>query len=340
MRALLLLLLAVCLAGTAAAQVMDTPVKTLSGCTLFHQTSPAQATLKVEWDWSGYCVNGLTEGLGVLTSTYEQTEGKRSILSKMTVRYHQGMPFGFGSMTMESLKQKINYFYTDGIRHLSLGVAFKGTESLVSTDDAPLPEMDFSQTAPGKGIATDKQVVMYSETSCALHSKLPQFADCGFSPEKKNYQIYLLTIYQRTPDGMLGPDPQVVLCPDPRSAAGCEETVRRVVTPMAKEIMAAIEADRPSYQRKLAAMQATIAPQLQAERNRKQQAATALANEERARAEKLAQAGPGELFVLADEAKSRNDKAGARAALRALIKRFPDHALAKSAAAELLNNGD
>jgi TolA-binding protein len=104
--------------------------------------------------------------------------------------------------------------------------------------------------------------------------------------------------------------------------------------------MAFIEENRPAYLRRLAAMQAAIAPLVQAETSRKQQAAAVQAAETRARTDKLAQAGPGELFVLADEYKSQNDKAGARAALRALIKRFPDHALAKSAAAELMNGGD
>lgn len=91
--------------------------------------------------------------------------------------------------------------------------------------------------------------------------------------------------------------------------------------------------DRPRQEREQTeARQATELERLRRERAEREQAA---AERERQFHAELQHANPGQLYALADQWREQGDADKARQALRAMVTRFPDHALTASAVSQL-----
>lgn len=136
------------------------------------------------------------------------------------------------------------------------------------------------------------------------------------------------------------------LCSDPTSLAGCMGEYRQAVEPLldiSRQIIAGHLANYANEPAELEAMMqpwmaaleqhnAAVSAQMEAEAS----AARALDEEERAAfTASLQTANAGELFAMADEQAEQDDIAGAREALRALIRRFPNSPLVGPAAERL-----
>lgn len=103
---------------------------------------------------------------------------------------------------------------------------------------------------------------------------------------------------------------------------------RRAVAERAQQLQAQQQKEE---QEKRAAQDRTRAEQAALEQRRRDEAAAADA----AYRQSLASMNPGQLFARADELASSGDRVRAREVLRTLVSRFPDHALAATAAQQL-----
>jgi TolA-binding protein len=182
---------------------------------------------------------------------------------------------------------------------------------------------------------------------------------------EKNFDIYVVRTLTTG-----GPKPvhTTTACPEPKVLKSCEPLWQQIADPVIKEmqpVIAAAEAADKTRRQQLTSLNSmhvlnqrihAMAQSADAEKDLERRKAAAKAAEadaenkrkaaadaERAAADKaerafkarLAMLNAGQLFVLADELKAEGKTTQAREALRTLIVRFPDHALASNAATTL-----
>lgn len=139
---------------------------------------------------------------------------------------------------------------------------------------------------------------------------------------------------------------KVTLCSEPTSLAGCAPEYAAAVAPVLAQAREVIAAHRDNAENEAGRIEAFMRPWMDTYRDRVaslrfDEESAALARKQAAEAEQakfaagLETLGVGALFALADEMAEAGDTAKARQALRTLIQRFPDNALAAQAAAQL-----
>src|SRR5688572_23533602 len=309
--------------------------------------------------WTGDCPNGLAHGLGALMP--------REYLPT-TIDYKT--EFFYGRELSRSLhpdvftgSSNLNYRMPDKTmltvpawRDPFTPRFGKQDEGSVATE---LQFMLLSQDAEGAYRAKTTTVAAVIEP-CTLLEKKP-----GGRSFPNMYDIHAVKVV-RSGEGAVKVEHHA--CPEPGTARGCEVLWQQIAGPVIQEIqprIAEAEALDKSRRERLTSLNSVfvlnarihqMAQSAQAEQDVERRKAAALAAQqeiarkrdadlakERAQAEqaarafkaKLATLNAGQLYVLGDELKTAGKTADARDAFRALITRFPDHALASNAATAL-----
>ena len=294
---------------------------------------------RFRWEWLGACVGARAQGPG--TMTVNAVDGSYGVQTRTLA--HAGLAFGYRA-DISTFRQPqgvpatpampVNVFF----RHAGQWVRFTdgwGLSTQGLTGDQlpmPLPQRVAVRPVELASLHSGRRMLMLMPSQCILHPKIP---GCTDNPERKVYQL-TETILGDTPGANRR---QSTDCPDPFSLPSCAALIEQRAASLRDEVLAFIAAARPDHEARLQRMRDTLsqaAPATPANAAAPASArdATAPAAAKLPAAD-LDQLGVGALFALADEAQARGDKAGARAALRTLLRRFPNHKLAERAAALL-----
>ncbi len=276
------------------------PRQTIEGCGL-HGWSTLNGTDDPA-SWSGDCVDGLAQGLGIVRRKWKglNTNGTLEIKSM----FHRGKQFGFMHIkTLLEDGEKEHWAFNWEGKSVSIqGLGLQGDDSLLSNAADVMPRRAMVLNKLASVGVTEKLTFM--DASCFIDHK--RFDGCGNEVGKQNFTVYF---FQR---GAVGHSERF-FCPIPRDKASCESLAATLVAPYVAEMEAFIRANIPAVQARIVEMQG------------------AKADSER----RLNTAPVGELLAMADEYMSKGNRASARVALRKLMGRFPDHKLAGVAATML-----
>jgi hypothetical protein len=316
-------------------QATEAIVKTKDGCGFVVAAEAARYMEKVvaASEWGGTCVQGLAMGA---------SQGPGA-----TVWMHWGRRFGLESNTYNG-KQFERFYWGDKsveVPELADDGAHWPAEQK-SYDDAPVVYRMFKDV--------EGNLIFSQKVSCILADVVSAGGALRGCKIKKPFGIFRIETRLKSPGGSTT---KSVLCPDPRTPKGCDalwaqlagpffERSRSFVTDNTPKVEA-LKREMPTLIAKAQAAALVAAQQREAEAKRESAAAAAEAArlaelkdaEERQFRQLLAQGGPGQLFTLADRLSTEGKTDQAREARRALISRFPDHALAATAATQLTNGG-
>ena len=312
-----------------------------SGCTVHLSRDlvpPTTPGMKRTISWDGACIGGSARGLGTLSVEFVIDTGiERASPTKSSSRQTMigGRPFGY----MGLYHTTGSYSYTVpqsvpgiGFVHEGLEVAFSEGWGLslqgieVGGTTMKIPDIAPVTTRRNQFIKNGYKTLMLMGSSCLLHKTLPS---CNgweegvvFELAEFNDSLPALARYEKR---------RITYCADPHEIKSCAPLVERLGAPLRADILALIQRAKPEVegilQRMTAFSMATAGPSAPV--------ATAPAVQTAAVAIDVEKLSVGALFSAADEAAVKGDKVGARAALRALIRRFPDHPLAATAAKQL-----
>lgn len=330
------------------AQDVQELVKTTNDCSVYISSAIVKAKSvnpnKTEISWRGECINGLAEGVGDLQTTDRYGQGANVIANRFTQRtkMRAGNIFGFSKDSFNSGSTVIvswSFKYND--RTISFnGLGLQGDDAILANNDNNLPQRlnDVSQINKriwDSGIGD----MSFTSASCAYHKS--QFPECEFGGEPaQNYQVHFY-VYRaanaspRVPGAKMFEGSALTFCPQPRNLGSCAQIAAQVTEPIVRGAENFIKESMPGVRAMEGEMRKVLAARDQEKATVSAAAAREQASANAAFEAKISKAGVGELFAMADEFKSKGDLNRARAALRQLMGRFPDHKLATQAAAIL-----
>lgn len=316
--------------------------------------------------WSGACPNGLAHGFGALLPR-AQLLSKVDWVSEL-IDSEQEYAYGRELKTFrepDSQAASMVYRYVDASTHVQIPA---WPDPFVprwgdAYNDEPATRLQVMTSIPS---ATDgKNDVRIESVTAARFGCMRLTGDkprgCSYD---NDFIVYLIQI--STYAGAM--KTEETLCPDPRSSTRCGELWQRIAGPYIDRIKAtrdAVLAQNAARTSELAKLNTThvlnwrisdMARQAEAQKAQQQRQAAAHAAEAQVAKEKAAAAdaakkaeektqrdfknkiatlNAGQLYVWADELKVAGKPQQAREVLRAIIARFPNHALAANAAAAL-----
>lgn len=315
-------------------------------CAFIFKTSPALDVAKTRADWAkltwdGPCRYGLAHGKGMFgePQTLASLRGM-NVSVESEAYYGRLLP---GSVTRQA----------DG--RIERMVTANGASASMRSLGATYAPVWGPSADPGAG----SQLTIYENndfTAVATWSQTCQWYDQNkMTPEERlankgcrsetQHRIYMIWVF--TKNDTKG---RHFYCPDVRSPVGCEgvwqgqvsslipraQTIEAQSRMQAGEIRARVDGLMRDYESRLAAAESA---RRQAEANRIAEQRAAVERADEAFRQGLATKNAGELFALADEQRAAGDNDKARAALRALVSRYPDHPLAVTAAQQMSSMG-
>ncbi len=316
-------------------------VRTGAGCELLLQDKEAaeMSAQRMRWDWEGACVGGRAQGPG--TMTLNAADGNFRVAMRTLV--HAGLAFGYrvntstsrlpeGVPAMPAQPQSVGFIHAGQAVSFTDGWGLS-TQGLAGDQlQMPLPQRVALRPVEYAALRSGRRMLMLLPSPCIIH---PKVAGCADNPERKVYQL-TETLFGDSPRAQ---QRQSTDCPDPLSLPSCTALMEQRAAPLRDEILAFLAAARPEHEARVQRMRETLSQAAATPPATTTPAVAPVAARSDAAtpapAADLEQLGVGALFALADEAQARGDRPGARAALRALLRRFPSHALAERAAALL-----
>lgn len=340
----------------AFAQLPQVMVKTTTGCSVATDAATQKIITEdskssLTWEWTGDCAGGAASGAGVLRQNWKLGAGDfaSESISTRTGQMHQGRFYGFSKFEYRSesnnsaLRNRFSPSYAFEFLDQSLSIGGLGliaTDAVLDPAGNALASRGFDWSRDVMSIGTSKLgSLVLMKTHCGLDKN--RFPECGFGEGQQKYDVFRFT--QRPPNNFTEttPDPSKVVntyCPDPRDRNSCSDLAAQLSKPYVEAIEAFLVASLPKLtdiDGQVRSAGAELAKRRSDEAAAKAQAAERAAQDQaKARADfdaKIDAASVGELFALADEFKSKGGKDNtqqARAALRKLISRFPEHKLA------------
>lgn len=323
--------------------------------------------------WDGACVNGVADGEGLTVNTELQFSG--SPIVGVRQRYYQGRLSPFLSenvVTSGASIASISRIYAIKTDQGSMSmVVLNGRNGTV---EAPVvwSQIPAASETPIESLASASDGVSRSLTYLLTSFCLPENV-AEFAPEEQRQARDLCRdgrgrgFHIQVSEYDMAAQQNVTrryVCDRPATAAGCAATWNRLTAPYHEQWNAVIAgapaahaawlAEREQH-RMEAGQRRAEAEQLAAEEARRARAkedeaqavkdrvnaeaearaAEARVREQAAFEERLSALNAGQLFTLADEMLEAGQTDRARAALRALVNRFPDSPLAATAAQQL-----
>lgn len=340
--------------ASAWAQRATVMVKTTLGCSVavdpnslkvMSETPNSSST----WAWSGDCIDGLGTGRGVLRHVWKTGAGDYAYetVTVQTGQMHRGQFYGFVKHQFQtnSSNAELRKTYQPGYAFILFdrmvgisGLGLIASDAVLDPAGDALPVRGFEWGRELMSIG-DSQIgnLMLMKVHCGLDKQ--RFPECGFGEGEQKYEVYRFT--QMSPAiGSTGAPPpsSYTYCPNPRDRNSCSGLAVQLSQPFVDSIEAFLLDSLPKL--KDIDGQTRKAGAELAKKRADEAAAKALAAERAAQADarvradfdaKLDQATVGELFAMADEYKSKGGKDNllkARAVLRKLVARFPEHKLA------------
>lgn len=321
-----------------------------SGCTVqvdnaMLQSAGPETRLVVLWD--GPCVGGSARGLGTLS--VEGVSGAYKWQTSFRQTTLGGLPFGYRSLS--SFMNSIKFDAVPGYRFVHDGTELVFSEGWglslqgvgVGASVVKVPEAAPVNTFLNQVIGNGLKTLMLMESNCLIHQALPVCTGKG------NSQFFAIVEFDDTrPAATRFSTRRTIPCPDPQNITSCVSLVNQLGAPLVRDIVAFIQRAKPDVEDMLRRMAAPVTV------DAGQPAPAAPLATTPGVSRPMAEAAPpqresspnpssidlerlpvGALFSAADEAAAKGDKAAARSALRALIRRFPDHPLAATAAKQL-----
>jgi hypothetical protein len=348
----------------ATAQNEMVLIKSESGCSFYALVAMSEGfkaipDIKMTWRWSGECVGDLAQGMGRATMAYSN----QFVTGSMSIQqhYHAGYPLGYGRHTAKSgnFSSESWLFSYQGKMVGFNGMGLEGSESLVSSPTILMPTENPSALKKNDNLFTPTRNIQFLGSHCGLHKA--RFSDCGFGEGEKKHEVYLLTEMQRTGNPKADyAARKETFCPNPLDGASCVGFASTMTAPHRAEVLAFIAQSKAGVDETFVRMNAVLvaagkaAPNAAAGSNQRAAipvngsttlgitvsgitAPGAIArSSDPAFMQSLNTYTVGQLFSMADDYESKSDKPTARAILRKLIERFPDHALAGLAAKQLV----
>lgn len=302
---------------------------------------PTEDGEKISWERKGSCMGGLAQGDWTIRRTSRSAHSQS--IQELRSYFHAGRPFGFMRWQSkynsamegqpETSSENIEWsLHTDagwlaGFNAPMVRYTERDFESRKLPTFQPITELPRRNTH----VSHAGEKVLLLESSCVIDQDT--FRDCPeYSENKRPYEVYQV-IYSAFNPGRVAPIAQKKeYCPDPRTPTGCEMQVEALAAPVRSKVKTLVEASRPYLDVMYARMDATL------------RAATA-AKDSATRPKTprpvirsipdFNSLSVGALYAYADETEASGDLENARGALRALLRRFPDHGLASVAAKRL-----
>jgi hypothetical protein len=277
-----------------------------------------------EMAWSGECRAGLAHGWGALAKPADMAS-----MSGFKQRAY------WGRMLVTTIWPSING--GDALRSYSID-----GESVMFDDvaDPFSPAWNKDSIIDRNLMGPDGTRVNTTASSCFIDRR--RFRGCSFNDD---FTVYGIDVQSKDQDKA-----STSWCPDPRTPQGCEalwqEKAGSVIAGI-RRVTAKLEAREGALISQLDALYGPWAMQwasqqaAEADRQARQQTAEAerIASQKqqanRAFTAKLATQNAGQLFVLADSLRTQGDEQKSRQVLLALIERFPNNALAATAAQQV-----
>lgn len=335
--------------GTETVRLAD-----ITDCSVFWSKAEALAYIKderVKWTGKGACVGGMAEGLWTLRRDSAFPIGdeiKPLGWSEKLAYFHAGHPFGWVRKVDVSQDHDASAIDMIGenakppewVRQVPMiqllgeraGVMFSDAVWGIRYSAQDLAQRqwpDFSgkftpQSLQGQGLgalvgAASAGGAVFTKTRCAIEKGM--FPECSFEAGKPNFHIYY---FLQSPAGG-GRAGNKAYCPEPRQFSSCAAMGEAMAAPMRATMQEAAEKFRDGIAAQFQRMDETL----------KLASGASPAAPPPAAAADLDALPVGGLYAAADEALQRGDKPAAKAALRALLRRFPDHPLAVVAAQQL-----
>jgi len=310
-------------------------VKTKSDCEVRVPKMPDfGARVRYEYNWGGACVGGMAQGTGELSITVTGQFGASTTTSTQT--FNAGIPFGYQftpqtTMAMGMVMPRAVGFMHDG-QSVSFtegwGLSIDGLagDGLSMNLPAPAP----ITVRPMQRITAGTQTLLLMKSSCLLHKDRLPTCNKDADPEREVFEFS---------ETQVGGDPQAnfrnrvrTYCPDPHQLASCTPLAQQLGAPYRTQVMAFLQRSKPEVDALLRRVRDAVPTATSSPGNVAAAPPSAAAIPGAGSLETMS---VGALFAAADEMASKGDKPGARAALRALLRRFPDHALAATAAQQL-----
>ena len=281
---------------------------------------------KEEWSWSGACVGGTAFGPGTLKTRFP---GPGQITEFKQLTLDGGFPVGYEYTWIEQQDTPGRtmtrvMFWSDG-RGVSFSQGWGLDTTAFSSGVSRVTEPRLVPVQPtaelGSGLSAPSGMVMLSNMM-----KFP-ISSSGEMQTVDNWEL------REMPQGVGFQNARVTPCPVPTDAQSCRSLAEAAAAPLREEVLAFIRQAKPAVDAAYARIHQALAATGSAATT---PAAGAAAPAAMPAARSDVNVLPvGALFAAADEAASRGDRAGAREALRALLRRFPDHPLAARAATQL-----
>lgn len=329
-----------CASALAMAQAISfVPVKTREGCEvqvpgprpkLFNgidaQGRPVPP-LEV-WTWSGACVGGTGFGPGRLR--YQIGSGEAATVEVKQLTLDGGYPLGFEYAWIEQTQPPGKTMVRVHFWHEGRMVAFTDGWGL---DTAPYAQGVSQVVEPRRVPAQpvgDLMQALHAPTSSAMLFNAQKVMT---PPGGGGVELVSHWELREWPRAGSASHAQKTPCPVPTDVQSCQALVERAAGPLRDEIIGFIRQAKPTIDAAYARIQGSLAATRSAAGAAGAGAIAPAAPVAAPAARSDLNTLPvGALFAVADEAVARGDRSGAREALRALLRRFPDHALAARAA--------
>lgn len=258
--------------------------------------------------WDGRCEQGLAEGFG--TFEYRQAATGSELIFSYRTHLAQGRPVGYalvGSVVVNGAVVTASsawmFFGDDFSVGSRVGMGLSIDEAALRADRVPLPTP----------VPTDPRAFdMVSTRDRVLSVMQVMTVDSTGEPK------YQLVEMPKGPDGAVHYQlRKEINCPAPATLASCKALIESMVAPYQREVVASIDAARPAVDARLRSLPGRAKP------------IPAVKAPGSAGAAELAGLGAVDLYLRADAQTARGDKEQGRKAAAELIRRYPDHPLAK-----------
>ena len=329
-------------------------VKTDEGCQVAITAQDFDATTKgdvqTRFSWKGACVGGLANGLGEFrkVSRFGSGDFQMTVTVVAQQRFHEGLGLGYGLVSLDSrgtntqVSSKTGSYEVRGRSFWFSGAYLVDEAVLLDLPIGALPNINLDTLQERSSITSPAGHLFFAKGPCLLFRA--QLPDCLREDGKVGYDVFYVSVTPPLQDGGLDfPRTIRTLCPS-RELQGCIPMVKALATPILQAGLDLVRTSVDEERRLRSAMDRAAEDFAKAKKEQDDRTAQ-LAVEEKARVDKedaefqskLKTAAVGQLFALGDELQAKGDKLRARAAYRALLSRFPDHALAQTAAKAMID---
>lgn len=316
-RRLTAITLVLCSASVSSQIQYERLVTTETGCRAHAWYLPEN-----KYQWTGYCVDGFAEGRGQLIIKLSNPP----IAIFQDAIFHQGKRSGYYSQSDVKSGGKRSWFFRN---QSGAEVAFsEGAGLSISEKNAFGPSTIIPSLEPvantlesSLSLFLPTSHLNYYVSDCDVWSSLPF---CQGKGKRKVFFFQEGTGLYRTVGSYES-------CPQPHSPADCGIEFARKSESMRHMIVSFISQHAPANDTWLRLVATTV----QTEASKADTEKAKVVEAQNAFSQRLTTMNPGQLFAMADEFVASGDIQRSRAALRALLQRFPDHQLATIAATQL-----